>query len=65
MLQPESQTVASNKLAAVFANKSESYKLFWFSGILKAVSKGKSVISFDEIINSMICEAWYMVSEYS
>ena len=64
LLPPDSSIVASSKLAAVFNNKSESYKLFWFSGILKAISKGKSVIPFDEIINSMITEAWYMVSEY-
>lgn len=64
MVPPESNVIASKKLAAIFSNKSESYKLFWFSGLLKAVSEGKTRISFNEIINNMIAAAWYMVSEY-
>ena len=64
MLPPESNSVDSSKLASIFSHKSESYKLFWFSGILKAVSEGKSRVMYSDIINHMIYAAWYMVSEF-
>ena len=51
-------------LARLFDNKSESYKLFWFKAILHEVGLGRTTISFRELIERMIVDAWYMVSEY-
>ena len=48
----------------LFSNKSESYKLFWFQAIIDKVHEGKNVLTYDELINNMIADAWYMVAEY-
>lgn len=61
---PQSEKVNTSSLARLFDNKSESYKLFWFKAILHEVSNGKKEISFRELIERMIVDAWYMVSEY-
>ena len=61
---PESSQVNTASLARLFDNKSESYKLFWFKAILHEVEWGRSEISFRELIERMIVDAWYMVSEY-
>lgn len=51
-------------LSRVFDNKSECYKLFWFQAIMSRVREGRRVMSFEELIDEMIADAWYMVSEY-
>lgn len=61
---PQSEKVNTASLARLFDNKSESYKLFWFKAILYEVSLGRSEILFRELIERMIADAWYMVSEY-
>ena len=48
----------------MFDNKSECYKLFWFKALLNYVSAGKTDITFEELVDEMISEAWYMVTEY-
>ncbi len=48
----------------MFDNKSESYKLFWFKAILHEVGLGRNEIPFRDLIERMIVDAWYMVSEY-
>lgn len=42
----------------------ECYKFYWFDAILSILSEGKTEIEFDEIIDRMIVDAWYSVSEY-
>ena len=64
MQLPYSNLLNTNQLARLFDNKSESYKLFWFKAILHEVSTGKSVLTFRELIERMIVDAWYMVSEF-
>ena len=64
MKLPYSDKLNTSSLARIFDNKSESYKLFWFKAILREVSKGNTVISFRDLIEHMIVDAWYMVSEY-
>ena len=64
MQVPQSEQVNTASLACLFDNKSESYKLFWFKAILHEVSRGRSEIPFRELIERMIVDAWYMVSEY-
>ena len=61
---PQSEQVNTSSLARLFDNKSESYKLFWFKAILYEVSRGRNEISFRDLIERMIVDAWYMVSEY-
>ena len=61
---PYSEKLNTNSLARLFDNKSESYKLFWFKAILHEVGQGKVTMTFRELIERMIVDAWYMVSEY-
>ena len=61
---PESSKINTGSLSRLFDNKSESYKLFWFKAILHEVGMGKSEIKFGDLIDRMILDAWYMVSEY-
>lgn len=61
---PYSEKLNTANLARLFDNKSESYKLFWFKAILHEVGLGKNILSFRELIERMIVDAWYMVSEY-
>ena len=48
----------------LFDNKSESYKLFWFRAVVDSIMEDKLEVSYDELINHMIADAWYMVNEY-
>jgi len=43
---------------------SNSYKFFWFKAIVNNVSPERTVFSYDELINEMIVDAYYMVNEY-
>ena len=61
---PYSEKLNTSSLARIFDNKSESYKLFWFKAILHEVGQGRSSIVFRDLIDRMIVDAWYMVSEY-
>jgi len=38
--------------------------LFWFQAIVKAIVSGEEKAVYNELINQMIADAWYMVSEY-
>lgn len=48
----------------MFDNTSECYKFFWFKAIVTKIVEGKATISYDELIDDMIADAWYMVTEY-
>lgn len=61
---PYSDQLNIGGLSRIFDNKSECYKLFWFQAILNKIEEGKNQITFEELIDEMIAEAWYMVSEY-
>ena len=61
---PYSEKLNTASLARIFDNKSESYKLFWFKAILHEVGLGRGAIPFRDLIERMIVDAWYMVSEY-
>lgn len=53
-----------SSLGKLFSNMSESYKIFWFKAIIEKVHEGKKLLSYDELVNKMIADAWYMVAEY-
>jgi hypothetical protein len=61
---PRSDSLRVDKLTRIFDNMSESYKIFWFKALIEKTHEGKQTISYDEIIDCMIRDAWYMVTEY-
>lgn len=61
---PYSEKLSINYLSKLFENKSESYKLFWFQAIVNKVILGKQELTYNELVDEMVADAWYMVSEY-
>ena len=61
MQLPKSEQLNIASLSRLFDNKAECYKLFWFQAILNHVCKGQQEIRFEELIDDMIANAWYMV----
>lgn len=61
---PKSEQLNIAGLSRLFDNKSECYKLFWFQAILNHVCRGEQYITFEDLIDDMIADAWYMVTEY-
>ena len=61
---PSSSSLEVGRLSGIFDNMSECYKIFWFQAILEKACEGRRSFTFDELINQMIADAWYMVSEY-
>lgn len=61
---PYSEQLDITHFSRLFDNKSECYKLFWFQALAGKIKDGETVISFEELIDEMIADAWYMVSEY-
>lgn len=40
------------------------YKFYWLEAIVQLISEGRQDATFDEIIDEMICNAWYSVREF-
>ena len=49
----------------LFSVMNQSYKLFWFLGILDGVRQGMSNQTFGEIVNRMVANAWRPVLKYN
>ncbi len=64
MQLPYSDSLEVQYLNRIFDNTSECYKFFWFQAVVSKVLEGKTRITYEEIINEMIADAWYMVTEY-
>lgn len=65
MLQlPYSDELNIGYLSRLFDNTSNCYKFFWFKAILQKIDGKRNSFTFDELINEMIADAWYMVSEF-
>lgn len=64
MQLPYSDELNIGYLSRLFDNTTNCYKFFWFQAILRKVDGKCSRFSFDELINEMISDAWYMVTEY-
>lgn len=45
-------------------NPSYSYKFFWLEGIVKLIAADKGVVTYEEVIDEMILNAWFPVTEY-
>ena len=61
---PHSDQLNIPALTRLFDNKAECYKLFWFQALLGKVCAGKTEVCFEDLIDEMIADAWYMVTEY-
>ncbi len=61
---PQSSNLKIESLSQLFGNKSECYKFFWFQAVITKVLDNKKDLTFEELIDEMIAEAWYMVTEY-
>ncbi len=64
MVLPYSDELNIGYLSRLFDNTSECYKYFWFKAIVGKVLQGKNDMNYDELVNEMVSEAWYMVCEY-
>lgn len=64
MQLPYSEYLNVERLGRLFDKMSESYKIFWFQAIVNKVVSGKETLTYQELINEMIADSWYMVSEY-
>ena len=64
MKLPYSDELNIGYLSRLFDNTSNCYKFFWFQAILHKLDSVHSRFSFDELLNEMIADAWYMVTEY-
>lgn len=42
----------------------ECYKFYWFDAILTFVESGEKTISFNDLIDEMIADAWFSVVEH-
>ena len=61
---PYSDELNIGYLSRLFDNTTNCYKFFWFQAILRKVDANHRMFTFTELIDEMICEAWYMVTEY-
>ncbi len=61
---PYSDELNIGYLSRLYDNTSNCYKFFWFQAILRKIDGSKDSFTFDELINEMIADAWYMVTEY-
>ena len=64
MQLPYSDELNIGYLSRLFDNTTNCYKFFWFLAILRKLDGKSSRFIFDELINEMIADAWYMVTEY-
>ena len=48
----------------MFDNTTECYKFFWFKAIVTKVTAGKYELTYEELVDEMIADAYFMVTEY-
>ncbi len=54
----------TDKFARMLDDPSQCYKFYWLEAIINLITITDEDLSFDQIINEMICEAWYTVTRY-
>lgn len=57
-------TLDTDKFARMLDDPSQCYKFYWLEAIINLIATTDDDLSFDQIINEMICEAWYSVTRY-
>lgn len=53
-----------SKFAQMLDDSSQCYKYYWLEAILNLMSTNDGDLSFEQIIDEMICDAWYLVTRY-
>ncbi len=64
MQLPYSDELEIQYLSRLFDNTSECYKFFWFQAMMTKILEGSRKVSYEELVDEMIADAWYMVTEY-
>lgn len=64
MNPPCSDELNIGYLSRLFDDTTNCYKFFWFLAILRKVDATHQRFTFNELIDEMICDAWYMVTEF-
>lgn len=64
MQLPFSDELNIGYLSRLFDNTTNCYKFFWFQSIIKNIDENHRTFVFDDLIDEMIINAWYMVTEY-
>lgn len=47
----------------MMSSPSYSYKFYWLEAIVQLISANRTEVTYDEIINKMIVNAWFPVQE--
>ena len=53
-----------NKFARMLNDPSQCYKFYWLEAIVNLITTTNEDLTFDQIINEMIWEAWHSVTCY-
>ena len=54
----------TGRFARMLDDPSQCYKFYWLEAILNLLPTEEGDISFEKIIDEMICDAWYSVTRY-
>ncbi len=57
-------TLDIHSFALMLKDPSSCYKFYWLEAIVNLISKGITETTFSDIIDEMICNAWYSVREF-
>ena len=57
-------TLDIRSFALMLKDPSYCYKFYWLEAIVGLISSGVTETTFNEIIDEMICNAWYSVREF-
>lgn len=57
-------TLDIESFSLMMKDPSYCYKFYWLEAIVQVISEGVRETTFDDIIDEMICNAWYSVREF-
>ena len=57
-------TLDIDGFARMMKDPSCCYKFYWLEAIVKLISEDRTIVTYNEIINEMIANAWYSVLEF-
>lgn len=57
-------TLDIESFSLMMKDPSYCYKFYWLEALVILISEGRLETTFDEIIDEMICNAWYSVREF-
>ena len=57
-------TLDIESFSYMMKDPSYCYKFYWLEAIVQIISEGITSATFDDVINEMICNAWYSVREF-